>query len=148
MKECAVHLGELVHTYRDIQYFGSIGCCVNRLGDLQQSYQQAGQAFACRFFSEMNQVVHYSQMEQMLSSAEEPIDIHSVDGSKVNRKTLENFLKQGISGEARGFVEEYGRKELPVLHVPPVYHHGLLSVRAHLPGGTGDGSVKASGRSS
>ena len=107
MKECAVHLGELVHTYRDIQYFGSIGCCVNRLGDLQQSYQQAGQAFACRFFSEMNQVVHYSQMEQMLSSAEEPIDIHSVDGSKVNRKTLENFLKQGISGEARGFVEEY-----------------------------------------
>ena len=107
MKECAVRLGELVHTYRDIQYFGSIGSCVNRLGDLQQSYQQASQAFACRFFSEMNQVVDYNQMEQMFSATGEPIDIHSVDGSKVNRKTLENFLKQGTSEEARGFVEEY-----------------------------------------
>ena len=106
-KECAVRLGELVRTYRDIQYFGSIGGCVNRLGDLKQSYQEAGQAFASRFFSEMNQVVSYSQMEQVFSAANESIDIHSVDGTKVNRKTLENFLKQGTVEEARGFVEEY-----------------------------------------
>lgn len=107
MQDCASSLGELVRTYKDIQYFGSIGGCVNRLGDLQQSYGQAGRAFASRFFSEMNQVVSYSQMEQIFSAAGEPIDIHSVDGSKLNRRTLENFLKQGTVDEARGFVDEY-----------------------------------------
>lgn len=106
-RDCATSLGELVRTFQDIQYFGSIGGCVNRLGDLQQSYGQAGRAFASRFFSEMNQVVSYSQMEQIFSAGGEPIDIHSVDGSKVNRRTLENFLKQGTVDEARSFVDEY-----------------------------------------
>ena len=106
-KACAHRLKELVGPYKDIQYFGSIGGCVNRLGDLQISYGQAGRAFASRFFSEMNQVVSYSQMEQIFSAAGEIIDIHSVDGSKVNRKTLENFLKQGTAEEARSFVDEY-----------------------------------------
>lgn len=106
-QNCAASLGEIVRTYKDIQYFGSIGGCVNRLGDLPQSYGQAGRAFASRFFSEMNQVVSCSQMEQIISAADEPIDIHSVDGSKVNRRTLENFLKQGTVEEARSFVDEY-----------------------------------------
>ena len=96
-----------MRTYKDIQFFGSIGGCVNRLGDLQQSYGQAGRAFASRFFSEMNQVVSYSEMEQVYSAAGEAIDIHSVDGSKVNRRTLEHFLKQGTVEEAVSFVEEY-----------------------------------------
>lgn len=106
-RDCAAGLGDLVRTYKDIQFFGSIGGCVNRLGDLQQSYGQAGRAFASRFFSEMNQVVSYSEMEQVYSAAGEAIDIHSVDGSKVNRRTLEHFLKQGTVEEAASFVEEY-----------------------------------------
>lgn len=106
-RDCAAGLGDLVRTYKDIQFFGSIGGCVNRLGDLQQSYGQAGRAFASRFFSEMNQVVSYSEMEQVYSAAGEAIDIHSVDGSKVNRRTLEHFLKQGTVEEAVSFVEEY-----------------------------------------
>ena len=106
-RDCAAGLGDLVRTYKDIQFFGSIGGCVNRLGDLQQSYGQAGRAFASCFFSEMNQVVSYSEMEQVYSAAGEAIDIHSVDGSKVNRRTLEHFLKQGTVEEAVSFVEEY-----------------------------------------
>ena len=44
---------------------------------------------------------------RMVHGTGETIDINSVDASKVNRKTLENFLKQGTVGEASGFVEEY-----------------------------------------
>lgn len=107
MKDCACGLGELADSYQDIQYFGGIGSCVNRLGDLQLSYGQAGRAFAARFFTEMNRVVSCSQMDGMLSASGESVDIHSVDASKFNRKTLENFLKQGTVGEILGFVEEY-----------------------------------------
>ena len=107
MRECAASLGELAGACKDIQYFGGIGSCVNRLGDLQTSYLQAGRAFAARFFTEMNRVISYSQMDGMVHGSGETIDIHSVDASKVNRKTLENFLKQGTVGEASGFVEEY-----------------------------------------
>lgn len=107
MMDCAAGLSELADTYKDIQYFGGIGSCVNRLGDLHLSYEQAGRAFATRFFTQMNRVVSYSQMEDLVHAPDTAIDIHSVDTSKVNRKTLENFLKQGTVGEAAGFVEEY-----------------------------------------
>lgn len=105
--EWGAGLGELVGTYKDVQYFGGIGGGVNRLGDLQTSYEQAGQAFASRFFMDMNRIVSYSRMERVFRGPGDPVDIHSVDASKVNRRTLENFLKQGMAGEARGFVEEY-----------------------------------------
>ena len=107
MSECAASLGKMAGAYKDIQYFGGIGSCVNRLGDLQTSYLQAGRAFAARFFTEMNRIISYSQMDGMVHGTGETIDINSVDASKVNRKTLENFLKQGTVGEASGFVEEY-----------------------------------------
>lgn len=55
----------------------------------------------------MNWVTSYSQVDGTVHGSGETIDIHSVDMSKVNRKTLENFLKQGTVGEVSGFVEEY-----------------------------------------
>lgn len=106
-RECAAGLGELAGAYKELRYFGGIGSCVNRLGDLQRSYSEAGRAFASRFFSELNQVVSYSQTDEMVSSAATKVDLHSVDGSKVNRKTLENFLKQGTWSEVKSFVEDY-----------------------------------------
>ena len=141
MSECAASLGKMAGACKDIQYFGGIGSCVNRLGDLQTSYLQAGRAFAARFFTEMNRIISYSQMDGMVHGTGETIDINSVDASKVNRKTLENFLKQGTVGEASGFCggifPECGRKELPVFYVPPVHCHGLLSLCQHLSGTAG-----------
>lgn len=73
MKECAVRLGELVHTYRDIQYFGSIGSCVNHGWGTSSSPTSRPARHLPAAFSEMNQVVDYNQMEQMFSATGNPL---------------------------------------------------------------------------
>ncbi len=106
-KECASGLGELVSTYRELQYFGGVGSCVNRLGGLT-AVIQPGQPRLCQpFFTESNRVLGCSEIEEALTAAGDKVDIHSVDGSKVNRKTLESFLKQGTRSDVAAFVEEY-----------------------------------------
>lgn len=105
--ECARRLGEAASGFKEIRYFGGIGQVVNRLGDLRQSYGAAGRAFAGRFFSDNCRIVSYDQVEQILLSSKGGVDLHSVDASKVSRRTVETFLKQGAMGEAAGFVEDY-----------------------------------------
>lgn len=73
MSECAASLGKMAGACKDIQYFGGIGSCVNRLGDLQTSYLQAGRAFAARFFTEMNRIISYSQMDGMVHGTGKPL---------------------------------------------------------------------------
>ena len=47
MSECAASLGKMAGACKDIQYFGGIGSCVNRLGDLQTSLSAGGEG-VCR----------------------------------------------------------------------------------------------------
>lgn len=105
--ECTRRLRETVSGFKELRYFGGIGQAVNRLGDLRRSYGTAGRAFAGRFFSEDCRILRYDQVEELLPAGGEGVDISAVDASKVSRRTVETFLKQGTAGEAAGFVEDY-----------------------------------------
>ena len=47
MSECAASLGKMAGACKDIQYFGGIGSCVNRLGDLADLLSAGGEG-VCR----------------------------------------------------------------------------------------------------
>lgn len=113
MKECGPSLGELVHTYRVIRYFGRHQLlCPCGTGDTKQSTSRPRRAFACRFFSEMNSCALQPDepSDAFTASAEEPrVAIHSVDEKqKANKENPGEFPEtKGISGKRQFYWKRY-----------------------------------------
>lgn len=104
---CVNALTELVAGYPEIQYFGGIGSTAHRLGDIRSSYQEAGKAFAGRFFAEPNQVIRAEDVAKLHRGAEEKIDISGMCSRREEREQADRFLKNGTLEEVENFLEEY-----------------------------------------
>ncbi len=89
-----------------IEYFGGVGTPVGRLGELSKCFEKANQAFAYRYFKEMNQIVHSTDvMEQAI--VDEGLKLSSLNVNMLDQRIVENFLKTGLKSEITTFVEEY-----------------------------------------
>lgn len=100
---------ELIHTYKAVGYFGGIGKCVQRIGDLSSSYREAGKAFASRFFLHPNQMPDYQEIIHIREKQPDRLDLKMVDSTKLDRKLVNHFLVSGTEEEAEDFIEEYFR---------------------------------------
>lgn len=105
-KLCGQELTELVSRYPSIEYFGGVGAVVHRLRDISHSYQEAGRAFAGRFFNEPNRIIRSGDMVR-LHQKEEKIDIRSIRSQKGERELVDKFLKNGTLEEVDSFLDEY-----------------------------------------
>lgn len=105
-KQCGRELTELASRYPAIEYFGGVGCVVNRLGDIRHSYQEAGRAFAARFFREPNCIICCGDMSR-LQQKDEKIDISSIGSQRSKRELVSKFLKSGTLEEVNSFLDEY-----------------------------------------
>ena len=104
---CVQKLQALVAEYPEIEYFGGIGTAVGRFRDIRTSYQEAGRAFAGRFFAEPNQVIRSEDVAKLHRGTEEKIDISGMRSRKEERERADRFLKNGTLEEVGNFLEEY-----------------------------------------
>lgn len=103
---------EVVHEYEDVFYFGSIGVCVHRLREINQSYDAASHAFSYRFLAETNQFVSYQEIKDHggnISADEKDCLVGNVDIGGLDKRKIDGFLRGGEIDEIPYFVEEYIR---------------------------------------
>ena len=90
-----------------VSYFGGIGSTVHRLGDIRQSFNEANNICASRFFTKVNQILKLQEIEIVEKNDSEQDGLKNIDISQIDRELLENFLKIGSIEEASGFLEAY-----------------------------------------
>lgn len=88
-----------------IEYFAGIGRSVERLSELNRCFEEANRAFAYRYLKKRNQIVYSDQEEQ--TSLHGELKLSSLNLDKLDRKSIERFLKTGLKGEVRHFIDEY-----------------------------------------
>lgn len=100
-----------VHTmlkdYKNIQYFGGIGMAVNRLSELQVSFEKASRAFAHRYLVEENCILDSNEMQSGVYVKRDDFNISNVDTKQIDRGKIKEFLKVGVKEEVVYFVEEF-----------------------------------------
>ncbi len=107
LAQCVEQLQTLAAEYPEIEYFGGIGMAVQRFRDIRTSYQEAGKAFAGRFFTEPNQVIRSEDVARLHQSGGERIDLSGMRSRRDERERVDRFLKNGTLEEVDNFLEEY-----------------------------------------
>ncbi|MCR5596039.1 MAG: response regulator [Lachnospiraceae bacterium] len=109
IEKCTDEFIEIVSTFKDVRYYAGVGCIVERLSELNRSYEAAGAAFAHRYFDTSNRVVYW-QDNSLLIYGEQELDdddvISSADVKNLDRARLIDFLKTGDISEKDYFIEE------------------------------------------
>ncbi|NLJ96327.1 MAG: response regulator [Clostridiales bacterium] len=90
-----------------VQYFGGIGRVVHRVRDLQRSYRDANSAFSLRYFEKWNQFLSYNNVRNIKEQMGNRINVSEMNLDKIDRKLLEDFLKQGTVHDIEEFVNGY-----------------------------------------
>ena len=99
-------LQEMIGTYEGIEYFAGVGRAVARLSELNRCFEEANRAFAYRYLRTWNQVI-YSEKEPGNASVDENLNLSALNVEKMDRKSVEQFLKTGLRGEVHHFIDEY-----------------------------------------
>lgn len=89
-----------------VEYFGGVGRAVERLSELNRCFEDANRAFAYRYLRKRNQIV-FSEQEVSGASVDEELKLSALDLEKLDRKSVDRFLKTGLKSEAVHFVDEY-----------------------------------------
>lgn len=100
---------EILAKYDNFRYFAGIGIPVNRIGELQESFEKASHAFAHRYIMPVNRFLDSEEIRDVKYLGYEEFNIGEVDTKQINRNRISEFLKFGDRGEAVYFVEEFFR---------------------------------------
>lgn len=103
----------VMQDYKDVLYFVSIGKPVERIRDVNISYEDASRKFAerymldesCVFFEENGSRPAAVRPDRKGISAD--IDLNSIDINMISQKTILHFLKNGTLSEIDVFTDEY-----------------------------------------
>lgn len=106
-KSCIHQTVSMIEKYEDFTYFMGVGTIEYRLRELHKSFDGASKAFAYRYFLSKNQVVYCEDMKGYQIPKEADIDLKAIDTTKLNKRIIENFLRNGMENEIGHFVEEY-----------------------------------------
>jgi two-component system response regulator YesN len=97
----------ILNRYSKLTYFGGVGIPVKRLGELINSYQEASRAFAYRYILDMNEIIDYTLISEENRSSIKPL-VPDMEGViKLDKRTVEGFLKVGNIEDIHYFVEAY-----------------------------------------
>lgn len=99
-------LEEIMTNHEGMEYFIGVGSKVERLSELNHCFEEASRAFSYRYLKKRNQIV-FSGQEMQGDSVDEELKLSSLKLEKLDRKSIERFLKTGLRGEAVYFIDEY-----------------------------------------
>ncbi len=103
-------LRQLVNEYPDMLLYLSIGKPVDRIRDVNLSYDDASRRFSERYMKEGSFVFSYfDKSEENVSKTQQKdnININNLDISKISQRSTLNFLRNGSLPEVDDFVEDY-----------------------------------------
>ncbi|MFA9466039.1 MAG: response regulator [Velocimicrobium sp.] len=101
------YIESVIHEYKDVKYFGGIGNPVNRLRELEHSFEDASRAFSYRFIVEESKFLDCKKIEDTSISNGENFHISMLDAEKLDKKNVEYFLRCGEKEDISFFVDEY-----------------------------------------
>ncbi len=105
--DCAKGLQGIVAGYEELAYFAGIGEPVVRLSELAKCFEGANRAFAFRYILGENQVAYADQSPIGLPGQPLDISFTSINASKLDKKTIERFLRSGSQQAADPFIDDY-----------------------------------------
>ena len=93
------------------EWFLAVGQSVERLSQIQKSYQTASRAFSQRYLYDEN-ILYYDEMETMehpggQAETEDNAYLQKVDVNALNPAILQKFLSNGLQEETENFVKDY-----------------------------------------
>ena len=91
----------------DMTYFGGIGIAVNRLREIQQSFERAAYAFAQRYFIKENLILQSEDIEKNYLAKDDNFSISEVNPSQIDRRKIQSFLKVGCKEEMVYFLDTF-----------------------------------------
>ena len=100
-------LDQVTQTWTGYRYFAGVGQCFARLGDITKCYYQANKAFAYRLFDQSKKVVYSAELPDIDRDQGLQINMDEIDMGKMDKDTLEDFLKNGSGQEAAEFIDNY-----------------------------------------
>lgn len=105
-KKYCDELSLVMKDYPDITYFVAIGKIVNRIGEIEASYERASYAFAHRFMVDGNGIYSFEDIENN-DNQKDKLNLSEIDLKQIERKRVNEFLKTANAGEVRYFVEDF-----------------------------------------
>ena len=96
---------KILERYPEVSYFGGVGSTVSRLSELSRCSEEANRAFAYRYIRKRNQIVRSEDQEE--ENSQEELKLSTLNVNQIDRKIADNFLRTGLKGETRHFLEEY-----------------------------------------
>lgn len=101
-------LTQRMESYKEVQYFGGVGSTVNRLRELQESYESASRAFSFRYMLPYSRIIYADKLEEIkVNDKDAEINLKELDFGKIDRRILKNFLTKGLLEEVPHFIEDY-----------------------------------------
>lgn len=104
-KEFLEQLQKIVGAYKNLEYFAGVGIPVLRLSELNRCFEEASRAFSYRYLKSRNQIIFST--EEMKPIIIEELKVSSLNLDKLDKKTIESFLKSGLKSEISNFIEDY-----------------------------------------
>lgn len=106
LKDFLERLQDIIASYEGVEYFAGVGKAVARLSELNRCFEEANKAFSYRYLKKRNQVI-YSGAEMDEPSVDEELKLSSLNLEKLDRKSIDQFLKTGLKSEVVHFIDEY-----------------------------------------
>lgn len=103
-KALTVKLKETMNRYPGLGFFGGVGQQVQRMRDLQTSFQTAEYAFSRRFVEEPDQILRKEGQTKTNNGLE---GITNLGSMEANRGMLEKYLRNGTQEELGSFLQAY-----------------------------------------
>ena len=94
---------KILERYPEASYFGGVGSTVSRLSELSRCSEEANRAFAYRYIRKSNQIVRSEDREE--ENSQEELKLSTLNVNQIDRKIAENFLRTGLKGETRHFLD-------------------------------------------
>lgn len=91
--------------WKQVEYFGGIGKCVDRIHKLKDSFQEADKVFASRFTENPKQILSIADLQRQAENEEVSVKGYVQVGKF--RAILEKFLNSGTKEEIMDFCEAY-----------------------------------------
>ncbi|MDO5519872.1 MAG: response regulator [bacterium] len=106
-KECIKELQMLFTRSKEkVDWFICTGKPVDRLSQLNESYQSAIKSFAFRYIAD-RKVIEYGEHVEQSYKEHETIDMGGIDIDALNPDIIRNFLNNGLIEETKDFVHNY-----------------------------------------
>lgn len=104
---CLSQLSLIMEDCPQIQYQAAVGVPVQRLTKLHESFSEASRVYSYRYFMKANKILYAEQTQGLPMVQDIDLNLQSLDTSNIDKKVIQQFLKQGSAEDIPVFVRDF-----------------------------------------